>query len=228
VGEGLIWTAASFVGGGLLLLERRCLGQMAFVQPLVLCAIAGLVTGQEQAGIWIGVSLQLLAQGHARNANWSLAGVAAALTILLAPRLGLTLQPGAPGALMAVAIPALASVATRRIELRLARRDGDRLRRKPPWDEPDPKRALERLVHGRIARGWLLGGIETAIIGATAVLAMLAASKSGTSNEVWRAMVRALVPALGAAVAACAVVQHRLLALTGLGLVGTLLVMVIR
>ena len=53
--EALIWVGAVFSAGSLLILERRCLGQMAVVQPLVLCLVAGLVTGQQEIAIWLGI-----------------------------------------------------------------------------------------------------------------------------------------------------------------------------
>jgi hypothetical protein len=222
VGHALIWAAAAFIAGGLLTLERRGLGQMALAQPLVLCAIAGLVTGQPEAGAWIGICLQLMAHGYARDADWPLAGNGAALTLLCVPDLGLRLEPGSAGALIAVVVSVAAARLSQQAERRLARRDGELLRRAAPWDDDRPDRALERLMRGRILRAFTLGGGATLIVGATSLLGVVSIGDGGGGGDAWRTLVQLAVPTAASAVALGALASYRLVALTGLGLIGVL------
>jgi hypothetical protein len=222
VGQTLIWAVGAFLGGGLLTLERRCLGQMALAQPLVLCAIAGLLSGQPEAGVWIGICLQLLAHGHARDADWPLAGSGAALALAYSPQLGVTLEPGGPAALIAVVVPVASALAARLAERRQSRSDGEAIRRRSPWDQEQPARALERLIRGRILRGIALGGLETLVVCAISVAGALAVERWGGGGEGWRALVRVALPAIGGAVAIGALADYRLVALAGLGLAATL------
>lgn len=222
MGQALTWAAGAFVVGGLLNLERRCLGQMALAQPLVLCAIAGALSGQPEAGVWIGICLQLLAHGQARDADWPLAGSGAALTLLYGPRLGLSFDAGAPAALVAVVVPVASAFAARLVERRQFRTDGETIRRKPPWDDTQPTRALERLIRVRVLRGLALGGLETLIVGGISLIAALAIDSWSGGGEGWRALVRVAVPAVGGAVAIGALADYRLVALAGLALAATL------
>ncbi|MBW2277778.1 MAG: PTS sugar transporter subunit IIC [Deltaproteobacteria bacterium] len=222
MGQALIWAAAAFVAGGVLNLERRCLGQMALAQPLVLCAIAGLLSGQPEAGVWIGICLQLMAHGHARDADWPLAGSGAALALLYCPALDLRLGPGDPGALIAVVVPVAAALGAQLIERRLSRKDGAAIRLDPPWDADQPAEALERLMRGRLLRGVVLGGAETLAVGAISLLGVVAIGDWGGGGDGWRTLVQVSVPAVAAAVALGSLADYRLLALTGLGLAGTL------
>lgn len=218
MGQALIWAAAAFVAGGAMTLERRCLGQMALVQPLTLCPLAGLIAGQPEAGVWIGVCLQLYSHGHGRDADWALAGCAAALTLLYSPRLGLALGPGDPASLIAVALPLACALGSRLLERRLARTDGAALRLRSPWSAERPARALERLVRRRLARSLALGGLETLVAGGITILGAVAIGHWGGGGAGWRALVAVAVPALGAAVAVSALADQRLVALTGVGL----------
>lgn len=220
--QPLIWVAAAFLAGGVLTLERRCLGQMALAQPLVLCAVAGLAIGQPAAGVWIGICLQLLAHGHARDADWPLAGTGAALALAYGPELDLSFEPGGPGALMAVVVPVAAAIAARRLERRMSRLDGEALRRLPPWDAPQPALALERLIRGRILRGLAIGGLETIAVGAISLLGATAITEWGGGSDAWHSLIQVSVPTVGAAVAIGALADVRLVALTGLALAGTL------
>lgn len=222
MGQALIWAAGAFLAGGVVNLERRCLGQMALAQPLVLCAVAGLASGQPEAGAWIGICLQLMAHGQGRNADWPLAGSGAALTLLYGPGIGLRLEPGGPGALITLVVPVAAALGAQLIERGLYRRDGAVIRDDAPWDSDRPARALERLVRGRILRGVALGGVETVAVGALTVLGAVAIDGWGGGGDGWRTLVLVSAPAAAAAVALGALASHQLIALTGLSVACTL------
>lgn len=218
MGQALIWIAGAFAAGGALTLERRCLGQMALVQPLTLCPLAGLIAGQPEAGAWIGVCLQLFSHGHGRNGDWALAGCAAALALLYAPRLGRSLTPGDPASLIAVVLPLACALGSRLLERRLARTDGAALHRRSPWSAERPARALARLTRRLLVRSLALGGLETLIAGGITILGAVAVGNLDGGGPGWRALVAVAVPALGAAVAVSALADQRLVALTGAGL----------
>jgi hypothetical protein len=218
VGPALIWAAVALVGGALLTLERRCLGQMALVQPLVLCSVAGLLSGQPDTGIWIGACLQLFGHGTEQDADWPLAGAAAGLALLCSHDLGATIRPGDPGALIAIAICLVSALGARAFERRQSRRDGEALRREPPWDAERPIAAMERWVRARVLRGLVQGGIATLLAGGLAVLGALAMGDWAGGGEAWRTLVRIAVPAVAAAVAIGSLADFRYVALSGLTL----------
>ncbi len=220
--EALIWFAVLFAACGILLLERRCLGQSAVVQPLVLCLLAGYVTGYESIGLWMGISLQLLSMGQGHYADWALAGVLSALSLLISHRLGLEIAVGSPSSVALITIAVLAAILARLLERRLARTDGEALRCTPPWESDNPTRAFESLVHMRMLRGFLLGGTQAAIGSALAVGAILALDQHASSSA-WLAILGGMaVPALGTAVALGSLSGYRFIGYAGAGMAVTL------
>lgn len=213
--ETLIYLAGVFLVGGLFVLERRCLGQMAVVQPLVVCLGAAWLVGNEAVGLWFGVSLQLFSVTLVRRVDWALAGTVAALTILTAPVLGIKLVVGEPGTLALVLIAVLVGAGARSIELGYARRDGATSREAPPWSADDPARAIESVVYRAVLRSVLLGGLQ-ATIGTG--LALLAASAFGQWHHLpgTQFLTGAALPTFGAALAVSTLADCRAPLWTGL------------
>lgn len=161
--EALIWVGFIFVGGGILALERRCLGQMAVVQPLVVCLIAGWIGKCGDAAIWLGSLLQLFSVGQARQGDWALSGVVAGATVLVASRLDVPLIAGGPRAIILVLIAILMGLGSKALDRRYSRMDGERLRLTSPWESENVVTSVESHVR-RIIRRWLVvGGVAVTV-----------------------------------------------------------------
>ncbi len=220
--ETLIWFAVLFAASGILLLERRCLGQSAIVQPLVLCLLAGHFTGYESIGLWMGISLQLLSMGQGHYADWALAGVLSAMSLLVCHRLDLEVAVGSPSSIALITIAVLAAILARLLERRLAQTDGEVLRSTSPWESDNPTRAFESLVHMRLLRGFLLGGTQAAIGSALAAGAILVLDQH-TPSFTWLATLGGMaVPALGTAVALGSLSGYRFIGYASAGMAVTL------
>ena len=220
--ETLIWVAVLFAASGTLLLERRCLGQSAIVQPLVLCLLAGHFTGYESIGLWMGISLQLLSMGQGHYADWALAGVLSALSLVVCHRLDLELAVGSPSSIALITIAVLAAILARLLERRLARTDGEALRSTPPWESDNPTRAFEFLVHMRLLRGFLLGGAQGAV-GLTLATGAILLLDQHTPSSAWLTILGGMsVPALGTAVALGSLSGYRFIGYAGAGMAVTL------
>lgn len=223
--EALIWPAVAFVAGAVLLMERRCLGQRAFVQPLTLCLAAGLITARLEAAIWLGTTLQMLAAGDSRRANWALAGLASALALLaLDGRVG-ELAPGDPAALGLLIAAVTAGLAARILERRLARIDTESSVGSV-FDAPDPERGLNALIRRRLLRTALYGGIGAVAAGTIAAAAVLALVGLEPPAPLHRIVVAVVVPALGVAAAVGAHSGIRYVGIAGIGVIATLLTVV--
>lgn len=213
--ETLIYVVAIFVIGSILMLERRCLGQMAFVQPLVVCLLAGWTVDRVEMGIWLGVSLQLLSVSPMRRFDWALCGVVGALTLIVTAKLGIPLIVGSPSALTLVLIVLLVGAVGRALERRYARTDGERIRNASPLLENDAVTAIEAHVYRVIARYFVVGGFETAVGTGLALLAVFGVGLLGPLSPANIAIFAASVPVLGAAVALSALVEFRFFVWTG-------------
>ena len=177
---------------------------------------AGYLTGNEPLGIWLGVSLQLLAAGQGPQADWSLAGVVAALAILVTPRLASSPTPGDPASVALFGSAVVVAIGARKLELRRARLDGDALRAESPWDRPDPASAFGRLIRRRMARGLIVGGLQTVLAGGAAVAVTGAAGALGFGSAAQQVAALA-VPILGVAVLLGALSSYRHIGLAGAG-----------
>ncbi len=224
MGEILIYGIAIFAIGSLFVLERRCLGQMAIVQPLVTCLLAGWVTGNESTGIWLGISLQLFSVTPLRQVNWALSGVVAAATLLLAQKFGITMVVGGKSACSLIIVVILVGMGARALERRYARVDGERMHSLPPWLETDPVQAVESLVHRTLRRWIVVGGLEVIVGTSLALVVTYGVGKIGIDSSVGNTAGAVVVPALGAAIAASSLVGIRFWALTGLSAVVSIVV----
>lgn len=213
--EILAWICLTFVVGSALVLERRCLGQMAVVQPLVVCLIAGWISGYHGVALWMGISLQLFSVDRAKEIDWPLAGVVSGAVLLISNRLGIVLVPGGPGALMALMASVLMGIASRSIELNYARKDGQYLREKSPWGSSDPVSSVESIVRKVVGRWIVIGGIEVTLGSALAFLVVLSVEFSNLKQTMLSPYAAALVIAFAAAVAASSLSKNRYLLWTG-------------
>ncbi|MCP4604380.1 MAG: hypothetical protein GY847_28300 [Proteobacteria bacterium] len=224
--EALGWVAAIFAIGSLLILERRCLGQMAVVQPLVLCLVAGWISGNENMAIWLGVSLQLFSVTRTRQIDWALCGVISAAVILTAARFGIPLSAGGPGACLVLMVAVLTGMASRALDRKYARIDGERQRANSPWATDDPVSAVESIVRGMVVRWLVVGGIEVAIGTSLALFALYWAGQLGDTLAWQKAFWAAAIPTLGAAVAISSFARYRILAWAGVSAIVSLMVFV--
>jgi mannose/fructose/N-acetylgalactosamine-specific phosphotransferase system component IIC len=216
--EAIVAIPAVFAAGAGLLLERRCLGQIAFVQPMVLCALVGLFSGQTEACLWIGVSLQLLSVGQGHHADWALAGFVAAASLAVWSVLwGSDVTPGSVVALTALSASVAAAMLARSLELSLARTDGALQRRVPIWEGKDPVGALERHARRRVFRCAAQGGVEGIAGTALAVGGMYAASFAEAPPVIVVSAARLAVPGLALAVALGAMAGYRFVGYSAAG-----------
>ncbi len=214
--EIVVYIAAIFVVGGVLMLERRCLGQMAVVQPLVVCLLAGWLVDNVAMGIWLGVSLQLFSVSPMRRLDWALCGVVGAMTLIMVSKIGVDITVGSPSALMLVLVALLVGALARVLERWYARIDGEMIRKHSPLLENDAVKAIESHVYRVITRYFFVGGLETAIGTGLALLAVIAIGLLGPVSPSVVAIFAALVPVLGVAVALSALGEFRFFVWTGI------------
>ena len=212
--EALIWSAAIVAIGGVLVLERRCLGQMALVQPLALCLLAGWYTGDTATAVWLGVSIQLLSMAPGNQADWALAGVICAVAILLGERLGLAFHPAGPAASAVIVVAVLVAIGARTAERWLARFDGARLRLHSPWSAARPEAALGSRVRRAVLRNLTIGGLEAAAGSGAALGVMHALDRYAQPGSPWDQICLIAVPTVGVAVAVGALSGFRYVAVT--------------
>lgn len=225
--EIVITLVAVFVGGSVLMLERRCLGQMAVVQPLVVCLIAGWLVDNVELGIWLGVSLQLFSLSPLRRFDWALTGVVAALSLILTTRYGMVHRMGCLSSLALLLVAVIVGVLARLLDRRYARIDGEAIRKSPPLMKEDAISAIESHVYKVIARYFVVGGVETVIGTAIAVAMVFGIGIFEPEIHADRGIFATLVPILGAAVALSSLAELRFFVWTGISalvmLVGVLL-----
>ncbi len=219
--DSLVWVIGIFIAGSLLILERRCLGQMAVVQPLVVCAGAGLIISEPVTGIWLGIVLQLFSVGRVRHVDWALCGVVAASSLLYLYGRGVTVTVGGPEALLVTAVVIFVGIASKSLDKFYAKKDGERLRRSSPWQKEDPATAIERSVRTVSLRWILVGGAEV-VLGTALVVAAVTVSKYSCDCP-WQngvKLISALVLILSAAAAVASLRQSRYLILAAVSAVG--------
>jgi hypothetical protein len=210
--------AVTFVAGGALVLERRCLGQMAIVQPLVVCLLAGWLSGRETTGLWVGISLQLFSTDRSREIDWPLSGVIAAAVVLFSKLLGISFEPGEPGALTVLMASVLAGLASRSMERKYAKADGEQLRSSSPWTSSDPVQAIEKLVRRVVIRWILIGGLEVVIGTSIALFWLFIVSQLGLKNAYLSSIIAAATLAFAAGVALSSISKKRFVAWAGLSM----------
>jgi mannose/fructose/N-acetylgalactosamine-specific phosphotransferase system component IIC len=222
--EVLIWAAAIFTLGGLLVLERHCLGQRALIQPLTLCLAAGLVSDHVETGIWLGVTMQLLSATPTRTVDWALSGAVAGILLVIAPRMGMKIVSGDLSASLLIFVAVSAGYISRILEKWYAKNDLGRIQINPPWKDSDPILAMERAVYRATIRWLIVGGVEVTIsvgIGLAAIDAFC--HLSGVPN--WAAAVFATaLPILGTAVVLSALVERRLVVWSGISMAASIAV----
>jgi mannose/fructose/N-acetylgalactosamine-specific phosphotransferase system component IIC len=216
--EVIIWAAAVFTVGGLLVLERHCLGQRALIQPLTLCLAAGLLSDHVETGIWLGVTMQLLSATPTRTVDWALSGAVAAILLVVAPRLGMKIVTGDLNSSSLLLVAVCAGFASRILEKWYAKTDLGRIQNRPPWKEADPIPALERAVYRATVRWFIVGGIEVTIGVGIGLAAIRASYIIGGVSAQTAAICAVMLPTLGTAVVISALVERRLIVWSGISM----------
>ena len=223
--EVLIWVSAIFALGGVLVLERHCLGQRALVQPLTLCLIAGLLGDDVETGIWLGVTLQLLSVVPSRTVDWALSGAAAAALLLVISRSGVRIVSGDLTSTLITFVSVLSGLASRAVERWYAKTDLGKIQGHPPWKEADPARAMERAVYHAIWRWLIVGGLEVCLAVGFGLAAVYAV-RGIAPNPDWLTHACAVaLPTFGTAVVASALVEYRFIAWSGISMGFSILVL---
>lgn len=205
LGEGLVLSGL----GGVIALERRCLGQMALAQPLLLCVVAGWFSSQPELGLWLGLSLQLFSLLPRRGLDWSSAGLCASVTMYLCPSLGVEMAVGSPSSVVVLLVAASSILITSVLDRAIASNHALRLERAAPWSQDDARSQVVRFVHGALWRQWLFGSIALTVYTALALFlaALLSAAPVAAPWTVELAAVGA--PLLAMAVALGSMAQPR-------------------
>jgi hypothetical protein len=213
--EILIWIVAIFAAGSFLVLERRCLGQRALVQPLALCLVAGWVVDNTATGLWFGVTLQLLSVAPSRSVDWAFASAVSSAALLTSEHFGHHLTVGCSGTTALLLVTVTAGMVARSIERRYARVDRASVDQYPPWQADDPVRALEKTVYRATRRWFMLGGFEVLAGLGLALLAVKGATYV-TETPQWFSQLSAVtLPSLGAAVAVSILTGRRFIVWAG-------------
>ena len=223
----LIIIIVIFLAGAILLLERRCLGKSAFVQPLVLCLIAGIVMGDEQTGLWFAVSLQLLSIGQSHYCNWSLAGTITGGALITLHFYGIHVPPGHPESLVLLSSAILFSILAEIVGRNMANRIAVPLRSMDLWKSAESFSAFSRIIYSQIRRGFIFGGLQSLFGTAVSVLLVTLIHARIPVNESVSRAVLMTIPAFGAAVTLGAMSGKRypVFASVGVAVVFTLVVL---
>jgi hypothetical protein len=215
--ESLIFFAIVFAAGAILLLERRSIGQNAFVQPLVLCLLAGIIAKSPVTAVWIGISLQLLSVGQAYYCNWTLSAFIGAAAIIFFKIHGISIMPGSPQSMMLLLLAILTGIAAQQYENHLARVDSDRIEKLKIWKSADLYKSFTDLVHKRILRGLLTGGLQSTIGAAIVIVIVWFASGTISIRPVVTRVVMIAIPSFGVAVTLGSLADYRYIGYTAAG-----------
>lgn len=222
----IICAVAIFVSGGVLLLERRCMGQIAIVQPMVLCLVAGLIIDRPYLGLWLGVSFQLLSTGQSHYCNWALSAFTCAGTMLCLERNGIDLSIGSPITVIILFISVLVGTITDRIDKHQARMDHDSLKQLNLWRPEETTEPFVRLVHRRVLRGFMISGVQAFIGVVLASTAAVVSSAYLTIPPLATNLIVIGVPSFGVAATISSLVGYRFSGFAAAGFVAFLAVMV--
>lgn len=218
MGEIAIWIAVIFLTGSILVMERRCLGQRALVQPLTLCLLAGWLVSDVEVGLWLGVTLQLFSVTPNRSVDWGIAGAVTAITLVAAARLDTSFSIGSIESSVLVLWAVLLGVVSRKVESSFARADTRIIMARSPWTEPDPERAVERTVYRAIGRWILISGLQVTSGVGLSIVCMLGATFIEPPPAWLQTVSMVAMPTFGVAIALSALAQTRLIAWSGISM----------
>ncbi len=218
MGEITLWITVIFLTGSILVMERRCLGQRALVQPLTLCLLAGWLVDDVEVGLWLGVTLQLFSVTPNRSVDWGLAGAITAITLVAAARLDATFSMGSTESSVLLLVAVLLGVVCRKVESSFARADTKIILTRSPWTEPNPERAVERTVYRAIGRWILLSGLQVTSGVGLSIACMLGATFLDPPPAWLQTVSTVAMPTFGVAVALSALAQTRLIAWSGVSM----------
>ncbi len=158
--EMIIYISAIFLVGGLLVLERHCLGQRALVHPLTICLVAGIICDHVEVGIWLGIIMQLFSLTPTRKFDWALGGAVAAILLAVVPMSGIKISVGDMSSLLIALVSILAAMISRSLESRYAQADWIKNQGSSPWNSQNPACSIECKVHRSVLRWFVVGSLE--------------------------------------------------------------------
>jgi hypothetical protein len=189
---------ASFFVGGILMLERRCVGQMAFVQPMAIVLIAGMFIDQPVPALWFGVTLQLLSTGQTHYCNWVLAAVAAGTAMVALHAEGIAIVPGSVPSLGILVSSTLLGIASDQLDKWQARKDNT-TQVVPAGAHPEETiEPFVRLIHRRIVRSFFISGLQSVVaVSVTCATGILAHRLFPVSHAMVQSIMLMAIPSFG-------------------------------
>jgi hypothetical protein len=217
--EILIIALLVFVVGAILLLERQSLGKLAFVQPMVLCLLAGIILKQPGIAIWLGISLQLLSVGQGRYCNWALVGVITASTLLLLGYYDISIVPGSVESIVLLIVSILFGIQSDAFIRMMVRKYAVPLRSNPLWHNAKSFNDFSRIIYKSMLRGLIAGGVES-LMGVTVASLLTYGSYAKVHvNPLVSSTVIVVVPLFGVSVALGAMSRKRYPVMAAVGVV---------
>lgn len=224
MGQILIIAGGVFLLGAVLLLERRCLGKTAFVQPLVLCLLAGIIFDVEDIGLWFGISLQLLSIGQSHYCNWVLASIISSASLVVLSHFGIDVVPGDPTSMVILCTGILLGIFADALERKLHRNAVVEMQGTTLWKSEDGIEAFARLIYRRIFVGFLYGGVQSMVgVALATALAYVVYVKISLHLPVaMPAIVAMIVPTFGVAITLGSLSGRRYPFFAGIGVLVTI------
>ncbi|MBN2715323.1 MAG: hypothetical protein JXX14_05680 [Deltaproteobacteria bacterium] len=202
MGQALIILGVVFVAGAVLLLERRCLGKPAVVQPLVLCLLTGATIGEVEAGLWLGISLQLLSMGQSHYCNWVLAAISAAGGIAVMSVYDIHLAPGATATVAVLCASILVGIGFDLLDRKMnLSRSVSEQKGVDIWKSEQGGEEFTALIHRNIVRGFLFAGIQSVLgVGLVVTAGYLMLGVAAPAHPEVTIIVALVIPLFGVAV----------------------------
>ena len=200
--QALTIFSAVFVVGALLLLERRCLGKPAVVQPLVLCLLTGVLTDEVDTGLWLGISLQLLSMGQSHYCNWVLASISAAGGIAVLSLYDIHLAPGSSAVVAILCASILVGIIFDIIDRKINLSRSVSLQRGVDiWKSDKGGAEFTSLIYRNVVRGFLFAGSQSLLgVGVVSVCGYLLFNYTSPSPLAVMRIVALAIPLFGVSV----------------------------
>lgn len=191
-----------FFVGAALLLERRCLGKTALVQPLVLCLLGGLLSGEEGICLWLGVSLQLLSIGQSHYCNWVLVSIVSTGAVIVLNTKNIHIEPGTLTSMVLVCTSILIGIFSDWVERKWNRGALAGSKDMSLWRSEKGVDAFATLIYRRVLRGFVFGGLQSIVgVSLATIFAYVAEEKVSLAlNPAVPGIVVIAVPIFGVAV----------------------------
>ncbi len=216
--EAVIIGIVLFVAGAVLLLERKALGKLAFVQPLVLCLIAGMIVNEEETALWIGISIQLLSIGQSHYCNWALVAVINSASLIILKHYGISIDPGSADSMVLITSSILTGIMFDSFINKLSHKHDIPMRSNPLWHNAESFNDFKKVIQKSIVKGLILGGLST--VAGVAISTLLTIGTNGriNVNSTVTQVVLIVVPLFGISITMASMTLKRYSVLASLGL----------